>query len=129
VENHINLNHQINVRVSPKHEKNKLVPGAKHVFSYSVTILNNSIEEIQLTRRHWFITDGVLGIREVEGEGVIGEKPIILPGCSFTYVSWCPIAENYGSMSGYFTFIILRTGETGYANIDTFLLIPQECLN
>lgn len=129
MENKLDLNHQIKVNMIPQHQKNRKVPGAQHVFSYELTIFNNSIEELQLIRRHWFITDGVLGVREVEGEGVIGEKPIINPGDSFTYQSWCPISEDYGSMSGYFTFLVIRTGEIGYANIDTILLIPNETLN
>jgi len=60
---------------------------------------------------------------------VIGEKPILSPGESYSYQSWCPISEDFGSISGYFTFRLLRTEEIGYANIDTVLLIPDENLN
>ena len=60
MENKLDLNHQIKVNMIPQHQKNRKVPGAQHVFSYEVTIFNNSIEELQLIRRHWFITDGVL---------------------------------------------------------------------
>ena len=129
VENKLNLNHQIKVRMIPQHQKDHTIPGARHVFSYDVTIYNTSLEDVQLTKRHWFITDGVLGVREVEGEGVIGEKPILSSGESYSYQSWCPISEDFGSISGYFTFRLLRTEEIGYANIDTVLLIPDENLN
>ena len=129
MENKLDLNHQIKVSMTPHYQKNQKVPGARHMFSYQVTIHNNSIEDLQLIRRHWFITDGVLGVREVEGEGVIGEKPIIKPNDSYTYQSWCPISEDFGSMSGYFTFLVVRTGELGFANIDTTLLMPKQSLN
>lgn len=129
MENKVNLNHQIFVSATPVHQKNHVVVGANHVFSYTITIHNQSSEEVQLISRHWFITDGVLGMREVEGEGVVGQQPVLTPGDTFTYESWCPISEDFGSMSGYFTFLITRTGEIGYANIDTFLLIPNENLN
>jgi len=105
------------------------VQGAKHVFSYTIEVENVGLETIRLIRRHWYIKDGIFGEREVEGEGVIGQKPTLEPGEKFEYQSWCPVSDNFGSMRGFFTFEILRTGETGYADIKTFLLMPEEALN
>jgi ApaG protein len=94
-----------------------------------VTITNNSFETVQLLRRHWYITDGVFSEREVEGEGVIGQQPTLEPGESFEYQSWCPVSGGYGSMRGYFTFTELRTSKMLRAEIQTFLLMPEEALN
>jgi ApaG protein len=87
------------------------------------------METVQLLRRHWYITDGIFGEREVEGEGVVGEQPTLESGESFGYTSWCPVSEEYGSMGGYFTFKEIRTGKEVYAEIETFLLMPEEALN
>ena len=46
---------------------------------------------VQLLTRHWIITDGRGARHEVQGEGVVGEQPVIAPGASFDYVSGCGI--------------------------------------
>lgn len=125
----MNFSKQISVTTTPRHESDHTIQGARHVFSYHITITNNGQEPIQLVRRHWHITDGIFGEREVEGEGVIGEQPTLETGESFNYTSWCPVSEEYGSMRGYFTFTELRTGKMVYAEIETFLLMPEEALN
>ena len=117
------------VTATPRHESEHKVRGAKHVFSYRIEITNNGVETVQLLHRHWYITDGIFGEREVEGEGVVGEQPTLEHGESFQYTSWCPVSEEYGSMRGYFTFKELRTGKMLYAEIDAFLLMPEEALN
>jgi ApaG protein len=120
---------KIIITASPRHQPDQEIRGARHVFSYSVTITNNSFETVQLLRRHWYITDGVFSEREVEGEGVIGQQPTLEPGESFEYQSWCPVSGGYGSMRGYFTFTELRTSKMLRAEIQTFLLMPEEALN
>jgi ApaG protein len=47
----------------------------------------------------------------VEGEGVVGEQPMIPPGSSFDYVSGCPLSTPTGSMQGTYH----RIGEDGSA--------------
>lgn len=120
---------KILITAAPKHVPDQEVRGARHVFRYTITVTNGSYETVQLLRRHWYITDGVFGEREVEGEGVIGQQPTLEPGESFEYQSWCPVSEDYGSMRGYFTFTEIRTGKMLRAEIDTFLLMPEEALN
>lgn len=120
---------KIVVNAAPRYEPAHKVRGARHVFSYTVTVTNNGYETVQLLRRHWFITDGIFAEREVEGEGVIGQQPTLEPGESFDYQSWCPLSEDYGSMRGYFTFQELRTRKMVQAEIETFLLMPEEALN
>ncbi len=120
---------KIRITATPKHVPDQALRGAKYVFTYTITITNNSPETVQLMRRHWYIKDGVFGEREVEGEGVIGQQPTLEPGETFEYQSWCPVSQDYGSMRGYFTFTELRTSKMIRAEIDTFLLMPEEALN
>ena len=40
----------------------------------------------------------------VDGEGVVGEMPVLAPGESHDYVSGCPLATPHGSMEGFYTF-------------------------
>jgi len=41
----------------------------------------------------------------VDGEGVVGEQPVIVPGRSHDYVSGCPLPTPQGSMEGYYVFL------------------------
>lgn len=50
-----------------------------YAFSYDITIENNSQETVQLQTRKWYILDALNTIEIVEGEGVIGQQPIIAP--------------------------------------------------
>ena len=99
-----NTHELIQVIAKPKHEKGHTVQGASYVFSYHITIINQSEVTVQLQRRHWYISDGMFGEREVEGEGVIGQMPTLKPGDKFEYESWCPVSSEYESRNGYFTF-------------------------
>jgi ApaG protein len=70
------------------------------VFQYTVRITNQRNETVQLLSRHWVITDALDHIDEVVGPGVIGEKPVLAPGESFKYSSWCPLKTPIGMMYG-----------------------------
>jgi len=80
----------------------------KFVFAYFIRIENNSGEEVQLLRRHWFITNSNGDVQEVEGEGVIGQQPVIPPGGVHEYSSFSVLATFEGSMTG--TYLMERTG-------------------
>lgn len=71
---------------------------------YHIRIENDSDQPVQLLTRHWRITDGHGDVAEIEGEGVVGEQPLLRPGASHDYVSGCPLATPHGSMEGYYTF-------------------------
>lgn len=79
------------------------VMARRFVFGYFVRIENRGSEDIQLLRRHWFITDSNGKIQEVEGEGVIGKQPIISPGESHEYNSYCVLETFTGHMRGTYT--------------------------
>jgi ApaG protein len=70
------------------------------VFQYTVRITNQSQETVQLISRHWIITDATDQVREVKGPGVVGEQPVLAPGQSFQYSSWCPLTTPIGMMRG-----------------------------
>jgi len=70
------------------------------VFEYTVRITNQGSETVQLLSRHWIITDGLDHTSEVKGPGVVGEQPVLQPGGSFKYSSWCPLHTPLGTMRG-----------------------------
>ena len=70
------------------------------VFQYSVRITNEGHETVQLISRHWIITDATGHTEEVKGPGVVGEQPVLAPGESFEYSSWCPLSTVTGVMRG-----------------------------
>jgi len=74
----------------------------KYVFAYHVDIYNPSHHPVQLLTRHWLITDGDGQLQEVEGDGVVGETPVIAPGDSYQYSSGAVLSTQVGSMSGHY---------------------------
>jgi ApaG protein len=74
-------------------------------WSYHVRIENGSDRSVQLLSRHWQIMDGRGTIHAVQGEGVVGEMPLIPPGGSFDYVSGCPLDTPSGAMSGSYRMV------------------------
>jgi ApaG protein len=93
------------VRVQPRFSLARSDPDeGRFVFSYRVELENQGPESGQLLFRHWHIHDAVGEDTEVEGEGVIGEQPRLLPGESHSYQSFCVLRMPLGSMKGHFTF-------------------------
>ena len=89
------------VRVSVSYLPEQSEPGRGRWFwAYHVRVENEGAQAVQLLTRHWVITDGRGARHVVEGEGVVGEQPMIEPGGSFDYVSGCPLATPTGSMQG-----------------------------
>lgn len=74
-----------------------------YVFSYHIRIRNESDKPVHLMRRHWFIFDSCPLRREVEGPGVVGQQPVILPGEEYQYSSACDLRSARGSMHGFYT--------------------------
>lgn len=81
------------------------VDGSRWFWAYHVRIENHRETAVQLLTRHWRISDARGGLHHVDGEGVIGEQPIIQPGKAHDYVSGCPLNTPNGAMEGHFTMI------------------------
>lgn len=91
----------VTVRVAVSYLPEQSEPAhGRWVWSYHIRIENDGHRPVRLLTRRWIITDG-RGVRHmVEGEGVVGEQPLIAPGGSFDYVSGCPLTTPTGSMQG-----------------------------
>lgn len=100
-----------------------------YAFSYHITIENHSKDSVQLTTRHWEIFDALNHPEIVDGEGVIGKKPVLKPGESHTYSSGCMLFSPFGSMKGYFTMINFTTTRTFKVTVPSFKLNANFALN
>lgn len=99
-------NDGIRVAVRPRYSLAESEPGeGTFVFSYRVRLENEGTEPARLLFRHWLIHDSTGGDREVDGEGVIGEQPLLLPGGRHEYSSFCVLHSPLGHMEGYYTFV------------------------
>lgn len=93
----------VTVRVAVSYLPEQSHPSLGRWFwAYHIRIENHGDGAVQLINRHWRIVDGHGQVSEVEGEGVVGEQPIIQPGSAFDYVSGCPLPTPDGSMIGSF---------------------------
>lgn len=120
----------INISVQPRYEVVESNPAiGKFIYSYQVTIQNNSFITVKLLTRHWHIVDSIQIRREVKGDGVIGKQPILEPGQVFQYVSWCPLNSPIGKMYGHYTFERLEDKSTFEVMVPEFLLISDFKLN
>jgi ApaG protein len=100
----------VTVRVSVSYLPEQSDPEKGRWFwAYHIRIENEGRMTVQLLTRHWIINDGRGARHEVQGEGVVGEQPVIAPGDSYDYVSGCPLATPTGQMRGSYRMI----GEDG----------------
>ena len=96
----------ITVRVSVSYMPEQSNPADRRWFwAYHVRIENHGDAPVQLVGRHWVIEDGDGITAEVRGEGVVGEMPVIVPGCSHDYVSGCPLDTPNGAMQGSYQMV------------------------
>jgi len=103
---HAAITHDITVRVAVSFLPEQSQPETgKWFWVYHIRLENGSDEQVQLKMRHWRITDARGLVNHVDGEGVVGETPILAPGQTHDYVSGCPLTTPQGSMEGYFTFV------------------------
>jgi len=86
------------------------------LFRYDVTVRNEGDAPVQLLNRHWVITDSTGRTDHVRGQGVVGQQPLLAPGQSFSYSSFCPMRTPRGTMHGAFGF--LRNPDLGVAAAD-----------
>jgi ApaG protein len=99
------------------------------VFSYRIYIENGSESTVQLLRRHWNIFDSNGEYTEVQGEGVVGEKPELSPGETYEYESSCSLMTDIGSMHGTYLFERKSDGAQFKVHIPEFQMIVPYRLN
>ena len=82
-----------------------------------------------MINRHWIIKDGALPVREVTGDGIVGRQPVIKPGESHIYSSYCPIRTGYGEMHGFLGVIIGQEEPIIQVPVPAFSLVIPSNLN
>jgi ApaG protein len=93
----------------------------RFVFAYFIRIENHGKDKIQLLRRHWYINHSSGRVEEVEGEGVVGKQPYLVPGGVHEYNSFCVLETFEGSMEG--TYLMRHSnGEQFRVIIPRFIL-------
>ncbi|MBW6523144.1 Co2+/Mg2+ efflux protein ApaG [Sphingomonas sp. RHCKR47] len=96
----------VTVRVSVSYLAEQSEPARGRWFwAYHIRIENEFPGSVQLLTRHWVITDGRGARHSVEGEGVVGEQPVIATGGSYDYVSGCPLSTPTGAMQGSYRMV------------------------
>lgn len=100
----------------------------KWFFAYRVRITNHAEETVQLVSRHWIISDANGRREEVRGPGVVGQQPVLEPGQTFEYTSFCPLGTSFGTMQGTYQ-MITREGRTFDAEIAPFTLSEPYSVN
>ncbi len=98
-------------------------------FTYEITIENHSKDSVQLITRHWDIFDSLNDPETVDGEGVIGKKPVLKPGETHVYSSGCLLNSPHGAMSGYFNMVNFTTTRNFQVVVPAFRLSAPFALN
>lgn len=101
---------------------------SSYLFMYNVRISNVGSETAQLVSREWIITNADGEVERVKGPGVVGEQPVLPPGGSFEYTSYCPLKTPVGSMHGSYQ-MVTADGEPFEAIIAPFTLAVPNSLN
>ncbi len=118
------LTNGVSVSVETEYQSEYSSPSQYHyVFTYRITIENQSDFTVKLLSRHWHIHDVNTYKREVEGEGVVGKQPIIEPGQSHDYVSGCNLKSGIGKMWGTYLMERQMDGQLFHVNIPEFTMI------
>ncbi len=97
------ISHEVKIVVKPTFMENESdIIAGKYVFVYFITIENLGNESVQLLRRHWTITDSTGESYEINGDGVVGRQPVIQPGKTHSYNSYCVLKSMAGHMQGHY---------------------------
>ncbi|MBB4079477.1 ApaG protein [Lewinella aquimaris] len=104
----------------------------QYVHAYRIRIENQGRLPVQLLSRTWEVIESTGERRHVEGEGVVGKQPVILPGDSYEYNSWIQFATPFGAMEG--SYVMYRRDDDGVENyfeveVPRFLHIVPAILN
>jgi len=119
----------VRIQVQPSYVPERSAPRqGQYFFAYRVRISNTGDETVQLVSRHWVIADGEGRVEHVRGPGVVGEQPVLGPGQSFEYTSFCPLPTPLGSMHGSYQ-MVTADGSRFDAEIAPFSLAVPTAIN
>jgi len=119
----------ISVNVKTVYLESESDPDSKrYLFAYTINIHNTGTVAAKLLSRHWVIRDANGKVQEVQGDGVVGEQPLLQPGEKFEYTSGTQLETSVGTMGGSY---LMRTddGAEFKAPIDEFLLSGPRTLH
>lgn len=101
----------------------------EYMFAYRITIENHNSFPVQLQKRHWHIFDSNGEYRDVEGEGVVGQQPVLQSGQQFQYVSGCNLRTEMGKMYGQYVMENRNNKSVFEVNIPAFELVAPYKMN
>ncbi|MCH2548264.1 MAG: Co2+/Mg2+ efflux protein ApaG [Alphaproteobacteria bacterium] len=120
---YIKTTNNVKITVQPTYLKDQSEPAVNHyVWAYTVQIENLGKQTLQLQSRYWHITNAIGQVQEVEGEGVVGEQPILKAGEAFKYTSGASLITPSGIMSGRYRMIEKESGTELEVEIPAFSL-------
>ncbi len=119
-------NNKISVDVETTYLEQESDPQkARYLFAYTITIKNTGLSSARLLSRYWKITGGDGHEQEVEGDGVVGQHPYLIPEQEFTYTSAAMLDTPVGMMQGHY-MMVDDDGERFEVDIPAFTLsVPQ----
>ncbi len=124
------LSEGVQISVETFYQSDYSNPGNnEYMFAYRITIENHNSFSVKLDRRHWHIFDSNGEYREVEGEGVVGQQPIIAPSEQFQYVSGCNLKTEMGKMFGKYIMENQNNMQVFEVNIPSFEMIVPFKMN
>ena len=103
----------------------------QYVHAYRIRIANNSAQPVKLLSRAWEVIEGTGERRLIEGEGVVGQQPLIPPGESYEYNSWVQFKTPIGAMRGSYVMYREYEGTENYFQVEVprFLHLTPAILN
>ncbi len=123
IEDYAKTTRSIRVSVRSFYLEDQSEPDESHfVWAYRVKFENQGREPVKLLRRTWKITDARGKTQHVDGDGVVGERPLLEPGESFEYTSGTPLGTPSGFMVGAYHMVAPASGETFDVAIPAFSL-------
>lgn len=124
------VTHGIKISVETKfHTEHSNPDNRNFLFLYHISIENKSDYTVKLISRHWDIFDSSSEYSQVDGDGVVGEQPVLEPGEVFEYGSACDLTTDIGKMSGKYLMERKIDKARFYVNIPEFELIVPQRLN
>ncbi|MEM7162479.1 MAG: Co2+/Mg2+ efflux protein ApaG [Bacteroidota bacterium] len=102
---------------------------SEYIFSYTISIENTNPFEVQLLRRKWVIVDANGDRKEIEGVGIVGLRPFIAPGQTYTYSSTCDLRTEIGMMKGMYYMRNIENDSNIQVLVPSFQLIAPYKMN